>query len=125
MTNASNESINTQSNINWVIDSLPGAHLKYTCLGKGYQLNDELDNIPWLMPVFNSKHNGVYMRERADLGIYDVNTGAWTMHPYRSMFSLFTSMVYWGMDWSDQMPPSIKDPLYKLAFDFINTYAGE
>src|SRR5205814_7386718 len=71
------------------------------------------------------KHNGVYMRERADLGIYDVNTGAWTMHPYRSMFSLFTSMVYWGMDWSDQMPPSIKDPLYKPAFDFFNKYAGE
>src|SRR4030095_6688775 len=61
----------------------------------------------------------------SDLANNDVNVGWWKMHPPRNMFTLFASMLYYGLDLSDQMPTYIKNPLYQPAFDFFNKYAGE
>jgi hypothetical protein len=41
------------------------------------------------------------------------------------MFTLFASMLHYGLDFSDQMPTYIRNPLYRPAFDFFNKYAGE
>jgi hypothetical protein len=108
-----------------VIDSLPGSFIKNVYLGKGYQQNDELEKLSWLMPALNSKHKGGYLRGRSDFGIYASQTGYWLAHPARNTFALFAYMIHWGMDWSDQMPTTIKESRYTPAFDFLNKYAGE
>jgi len=118
--NPSCSDANSQSNIYWVLDSLPGMNLRYAVPGKSFQINDELDRMPWLTPVLNSKHNGDYIRSNSDLANNDVNGGWWKMHTPRNMFTLFASMLHYGLDFSDQMPTYIRNPLYKPAFDFFN-----
>ncbi|HYK47935.1 MAG TPA: T9SS type A sorting domain-containing protein [Parafilimonas sp.] len=116
---------NSQSNIKWVLDSLPGANLRYAVPGKSFQINDEFDRMPWLLPVLNAKYNGAYIRANSDLANNDANVGWFKIHPTRNMFSLFTSMLHYGLELSDQMPTYIKNPAYRPAFDFFNRYAGE
>lgn len=125
LVNPSSNNAGTKDNFNWVIDSLPGANVKCTTIGKGFQENDEVDKFQWLAPILNSRHHGIYVRASADFSADDITKGLWQERPYQCMFALHCNSVHWGMDWSDQMPPTIMDTFYTPSLQFFNRYAGK
>ncbi len=121
----SNPANNGKDQIYWLLANCPGVWLKPTHLGKEYQANYEMDKAAWLLDVLNKKQSGEYVRGRSELSADNLSQGWWKTNTPRNMFSLMSYMVYWGMDWSNQLPEMVKNPLYTDAFDFFNKYTGQ
>jgi hypothetical protein len=114
-----------QDNVNWSLTNCPNSWYKFTTLGKIYQANNELDDAPWLLPILNSKQSGSFIRGMTELSTDNLSKGGWSTHTPRNLFALFSYMIYWGMDISDQIPASVQNSLYAPAYDYFNKYAGK
>ncbi len=109
----------------WVIKNCPDCWIKTSTLGKGYQLNDEIEKKSWLYKILNNPLNGEYVRSRSEILGSVPHSGWWNNHPYRNMFAMNCYALYWGLDWSNQGGKEIVDDGYDSTFNFFNRYAGE
>ena len=109
----------------WLLQNCPNGWIKTGSLGKGYQLNDERNKASWLYNVLNVPQNGSYVRARAEITADNLLTGWWTNAPYKNMFAIFNSCIYWGMDWSNQKSEYLIDKNYDAPFLYFNKYAGQ
>lgn len=121
----SNPSNSGASQMKWLIDSCPGGWIKTGSLGKGYQLNDEVDKASWLFNILNYPQNGEYVRARCEITGESLFTGWWNTFSYRNMYALMCYDIHWGLDWSNQANQYIFDHNYDSAFNFYNRYAGQ
>jgi hypothetical protein len=109
----------------WLLQNCPGSWFKQTMVGKGYQLNDEKTKSGWLYSIMNNRQNGAFLRTRCEITGDGVVSGWWNECPYKNMFALMCYGIYWGLDWSNQSPTQLNDPLFDSAFNFFNKYAGQ
>ena len=121
----SNPSNNGEAHAKWLLKNCPTGWMKFTHLGKEYQSNYELDDASWLLDILNKKQSGEFVRSRSEVSADNLEQGWWSTHIQRNMFALMSSMIYWGMDWTNQLPSSIQNPLFTEAFNFFNRYSGQ
>lgn len=109
----------------WVVQNCPG-WLKTATLGKGYQLNDEVDKYQWLYPMLNNPQlSGDFIRARSEMIGGNLNAGWWKTVPYQNMFAVMCYGVFWGLDWNNQGSQQLSDLLNDSAYAFFNKYAGQ
>ena len=121
----SNPSTNGQDQTKWLLENCPNGWLKFTRLGKVFQVNNEIDKKGWLLDVLNKKQDGEYVRAGTELSETNLSAGWWKENTPRNMFALMCYMIYWGMDWSQQIPVTVTNARYEPAFNFFNNYAGQ
>jgi hypothetical protein len=120
----SNPSFKGDDEYLWVLQNCPGSWFKNGTIGKGYQLNGEKTKSAWLYSIMNSPQSAGFARTRCEITGSNLNAGWWKECPYKNMFALMCYGVYWGLDWSNQGPDQLNDPLFDSAFNFFNKYAG-
>lgn len=108
----------------WTVDYCPRSWLKTGTLGKGFQLNDEKRDYLSLHPLLNDLQSGEYVRSRSEITRI-TDEGWFFKHEYRNMFAIFESMIYWGVDWSNQGYALYTDTGHNKAYNFYNKYAGQ
>jgi hypothetical protein len=109
----------------WTEDNCPGWQ-KTGTLGKGFQLNDEVDKNAWLYNMMNKpKGNGEYMRTRSELSGSNTSSGWWKKAPYKNMFATMCYAVRWGLDWNNQTLNQINDSNNDSSIAFFSRYAGQ
>jgi len=109
----------------WTEANCPGWQ-KAGTLGKGFQLNNEVEKRAWLYDMMNvPKENGEYMRTRSELAGGNSSAGWWKKMPYKNMFATICYGVMWGLDWNNQTLIEVKDTNNDSAFAFFNKYAGQ
>lgn len=121
----SNPSNKGREQTEWLLKNCPNGWLKFTVLGKAFQVNDEVDKTTWLLKVLNQRQNGEFVRAGTELSENNLDAGWWKKNTPRNMFALMSYMIYWGMDWSQQIPETITSSVYDDAFTFFNKYAGQ
>lgn len=109
----------------WLLENCPGGWIKCGTIGKGSQLNFELDKNQWLYNVLNKPVAGSYIQARCEIVGSHLYSGWWANNPYKEMFSLLAYCIYWGLDWPNQKPDFIKNNNYDSAYAFFNKYAGQ
>jgi len=120
-----NPSNNGKDQTAWLLENCPNGWLKMTRLGKVFQVNKEIDKKDWLLNTLNHKHRGEYVRAGTELSEKNLDAGWWKTNTPRNMFALMCYMIYWGMDWTQQLPDAVTNKFYEPAFIFFNKYAGQ
>jgi len=121
----SNPSCKDSTELYWLLENCPGGWIKCGTLAKGSQLNFELDKQQWLYNILNKPLGGRYVQARCEIVGTQLTAGWWVKQPYKQMFGIITSCIYWGLDWPNQKAEFIKDKNYDTAFAFFNKYAGQ
>lgn len=109
----------------WLDDNCPGGWTKCGTIGKGFQLNTELDKQSWLFDIMNKPVSGQYVRSRCEINGQQLYAAWWTKSPVKNLFALMCYDVYWGLDWSNQITSYIQDSKYDSCLRFFNKYAGQ
>ncbi|MEP7319769.1 MAG: T9SS type A sorting domain-containing protein [Panacibacter sp.] len=121
----SNANNNGQSGTAWVVQNCPGGWLKTGSLGKGYQLNDEVEKASWLYNTLNTPQNGNYVRAQCEVVSNSLTSGWWLKSKYRNMFAVTCYAVYWGLDVFNPTNEYVMDNNIDPALTFFNKYAGQ
>src|SRR6478735_5170749 len=109
----------------WLLKNCPGGWVKCGTFAKGAQLNFEFDKNEWLYDVLNKPSNGQYVHARSEVIGAHLSSGWWTKNPYKQMFAIMCSCIYWGLDWPNETSDFIQNSKYDSAFAFFNKYAGQ
>jgi len=109
----------------WLVQNCACGWLKCGTLGKGYQLNDELDKSKWLYNILNKLQSDNYVRARSENIGGSLSSGWWNEAPYKNMFAIMCYDIHWGLDWHNESGQQITDPLHDSAFAFFNKYARQ
>ena len=125
ITLVTNPNNNGQSGAEWVVQNCPGGWLKTGSLGKGYQLNDEVDKASWLYNLINTPQNGTYVRAQCEIVSNSLTSGWWLTSKYRNMFAVQCYSIFWGLDIFNPTNEYIMDPLMDPALTFFTKYAGQ
>lgn len=146
---------NNTAQINWVLGSNSPVNspshpwLKMGDVGHAYQLNGEKDYYNTIHVTNGEKLfvplNSEYVRTRSEMANDVTGSGWWKApnpadpinyygyldpnRPYRNMFALFGSALYFGLDMSNQVEElqngTAGSNPYQKAFDFYNKYTDQ
>ena len=107
----------------WQEANCPGSWRKNGHLNQGYQLNEEVKRMDWLIPIINARQQGAVVRSRSEQSM--TREGWWQAAPLWNQWTVKLEALHCGLDFAmHDASGELTEPSKWPIFEFFNRYAG-